>query len=92
MLQSLRVQRREREIPEKKKKREHFVIHIMIIKKINFDVNRFILKRGSSMRMMLCFEYKNVVYLFFVPRVIKECYEIGNEFIGYYYIFKLLSS
>jgi hypothetical protein len=89
MLQSLRVQRREREIPEKKKKREHFVIHIMIIKKINFGV---ILKRGSSMRMMLCFEYKNVVYLFFVPRVIKECYEIRNEFIGYYYIFKLLSS
>jgi hypothetical protein len=81
MLQSLRVQRREREIPEKKE-REHFVIYIMIIKKISFGVNRFILKRGSSMRMMLCFEYKNVVYLFFVPRVIKECYEIRNEFIG----------
>jgi hypothetical protein len=81
MLQSLRVQRREREIPEKKE-REHFVIYIMIIKKISFGVNRFILKRGSSMRMMLCFEYENVVHLFFVLRGIKECYEITNEFIG----------
>lgn len=61
MLQSLRVQIRERNSKKKKKEREHFVIHIMIIKKlISISINLIILEMGSSMRMMLFFEYENI--------------------------------